>query len=419
MVVDPQGWVCGMRGYFDRFQVTHMRSPAEAHPHPFDGERLLEKDTEASVSLASVANKRSARARPGSRSKTAFNNTELVTLLAPTSKAFFEMCDDMVAGYHLCDVLKKDRVTDVAFAEGAFKVTLESGTVLTPKIVVHATGGSGRPNVPEVFGQWASQAGSALQHVLQLTHRPPACLCDKTVVVVGGGLCAADAVQLAIREGCRSVKLVVRASRFSVRPFDYGPEWMSAGTRNKHLFDLLSAPATHRVPLLRSFRGGASITPAALQGLQDAEARGVLTIVMATEISSASFENDRWSLNGGDITGDVVWLATGCKLDVTEDPILGPFLREHPIPTSHGLPILTPDLSWSDSIPLFVTGPLAAIQVGPIATNLMGSRAMARKIIESDLFTEISAEGGQSTTTDHALDFATSKGNKFALLSEM
>lgn len=46
------------------------------------------------------------------------------------------------------------------------------------------------------------------------------------------------------------------------------------------------------------------------------------------------YRNQAWrlSLSDGDLwTGDTIWLATGCKLDVKQDPLLSEVMKEFPI----------------------------------------------------------------------------------------
>ncbi|KAG9738506.1 hypothetical protein KCU86_g9722, partial [Aureobasidium melanogenum] len=45
-----------------------------------------------------------------------------------------------------------------------------------------------------------------------------------------------------------------------------------------------------------------------------------------------------------------------------------------------GLPALTDDLMWKENVPLFVTGRLAALRLGPGAGNLAGARSGAERI---------------------------------------
>ena len=81
---------------------------------------------------------------------------------------------------------------------------------------------------------------------------------------------------------------------------------------------------------------------------------------------------------------DAIWLATGARLDVADVPVLQSLLHAQPQPTHGGLAELTPSLRWNEMTPLYVSGSLAALQLGPDAFNLAGAGQGASRII-SDL----------------------------------
>lgn len=75
-----------------------------------------------------------------------------------------------------------------------------------------------------------------------------------------------------------------------------------------------------------------------------------------------------------------VYLATGSEIDIEKLPFLQKMHNKHPINSSRGFPQLTDDLMWDNEIPLFATGKLAALQLGPGAANLDGARLGAERI---------------------------------------
>ena len=68
------------------------------------------------------------------------------------------------------------------------------------------------------------------------------------------------------------------------------------------------------------------------------------------------------------------------KSDVNEFPLLQSMHRDYPIETKQGLPCITDDLMWQPDLPLFVTGRLAALRLGPGGGNLEGARMGAERI---------------------------------------
>ena len=51
-----------------------------------------------------------------------------------------------------------------------------------------------------------------------------------------------------------------------------------------------------------------------------------------------------------------------------------------PIKVIGGMPCLTDDLAWADDVPLFITGRLAGLRIGPDCGNLEGARVGAERI---------------------------------------
>lgn len=54
--------------------------------------------------------------------------------------------------------------------------------------------------------------------------------------------------------------------------------------------------------------------------------------------------------------------------------------QDYPIKTKQGLPCITDDLMWRADVPLFMTGRLAALRLGPGGGNLEGARMGAERI---------------------------------------
>ena len=72
--------------------------------------------------------------------------------------------------------------------------------------------------------------------------------------------------------------------------------------------------------------------------------------------------------------------ATGVPPRVENVGCLQRLLEEHPIDTIGGLAKITDDLMWTPEVPLFLTGGLAGLRLGPGAANLAGARQGAERI---------------------------------------
>ena len=80
---------------------------------------------------------------------------------------------------------------------------------------------------------------------------------------------------------------------------------------------------------------------------------------------------------------DFIYYATGMKADIADLPCARSMREEFPIPECAGLPCLTDDLKWREGVPMFVTGRLAGLRLGPASGNLIGARIGAERVVGS------------------------------------
>lgn len=139
--------------------------------------------------------------------------------------------------------------------------------------------------------------------------------------------------------------------------------------------------------MIKTARDGGSVTPRMLKVLKQHVARKCLSIHTNTQIISKNFGpvSRTWKLETTppipDFPAiDYIYLATGVRANVAELPLLASMNRDHPIEIKQGLPCITEDLMWKQDVPLFVTGRLAALRLGPGGPNLEGARLGAERI---------------------------------------
>jgi hypothetical protein len=96
--------------------------------------------------------------------------------------------------------------------------------------------------------------------------------------------------------------------------------------------------------------------------------------------------------------------------------------EKYPIEYHAGLPALTEDLAWREGVPLFVTGKLAGLRLGPGAGNLEGARVGAERVVWG-LERMLGLEGGGGGEEDEeeeedlgAYRFAAGIGSRFERL---
>lgn len=140
--------------------------------------------------------------------------------------------------------------------------------------------------------------------------------------------------------------------------------------------------------MMRAAKGGGSVTPEYKRILLDLMKSGRVEMREATEVESAVWHADgeegMWNVTttkGEEFRGvhHVVY-ATGVSADVNKVSALKDMMKEFPVETVGGLPVLTQDLMWNAQVPLFITGRLAGLRIGPGAGNLEGARQGSERI---------------------------------------
>jgi hypothetical protein len=118
---------------------------------------------------------------------------------------------------------------------------------------------------------------------------------------------------------------------------------------------------------------------------------------------------------------DYIVFATGIQSDIRTIPFLQTIQQQHPIEYVGGLPCLNEDLMWNDDVPLFVTGRLAGLRLGPGAPNLVGARVGAERIAWNvdDVLRKIGnsngreEESGENSGDEKMEAYATARDNRY------
>lgn len=140
-----------------------------------------------------------------------------------------------------------------------------------------------------------------------------------------------------------------------------------------------------RWEMIKEARGGGSVNPEYKSLLVELGKRRQVVVCENTEVVGAVWEGGKWRLETeprveGLVCVDHVVYATGVMADIERVPFMQDLIRERDIKTVGGMPCLTHDLMWDEDTPLFVTGRLAGLRLGPGAGNLEGARQGAERI---------------------------------------
>lgn len=150
---------------------------------------------------------------------------------------------------------------------------------------------------------------------------------------------------------------------------------------------LLNSVTAERLLQIKSARGGGSVTSRYHKILKQHIATDRLSMHQSTSITSQTYchTTQTWTVSTNpnilDLPPiDYIYFATGVESDFRTLPFLQTLNANYPIDAYGGLPALNDDLMWKDDVPLFVTGRLAALRLGPGAGNLEGARVGAERV---------------------------------------
>lgn len=140
--------------------------------------------------------------------------------------------------------------------------------------------------------------------------------------------------------------------------------------------------------MVKSARGGGSITPRFAKVLDAHVRTGKLSIHTHTTVTHSAYSplDQTWAIETSPAIPDLpkihyIYFATGVQSDFEKLPYLQKIFEKYPVDSFDGLPGLTDDLMWKADVPLFMTGRFAALRVGPGAANLEGARLGAERIV--------------------------------------
>ena len=268
---------------------------------------------------------------------------------------------------------------------------------MAAKAVILATGPVGRWVIPAPFeplvavgsplvlhteALLAQQVGTGATLSEEITRRCPGGA--TRVLVIGGGISAAQAALAAFRAGHR---VVLRSRRpLRTRAFDVGSEWLDVRTADRLRFDFLCLPMRERRRAVREATPGGSVPANYMDELhrlaRQYPAELQLEVDDAIESSAVeAIDADDAKAKAVAVNGEafaMVILATGVVASPSSSPLYQSISERFGAPTVEGLPRVGNRLRWLPHEDIFVLGANAVLELGPGGANLMGAMRGAR-----------------------------------------
>ena len=221
-VIDPEPWMASWERNFDALQISFLRSPTTAHPDMFDSNSLL--------AYAKIRGREEELIESGCydiSSLMSQSQTQSGLWKLPSSRLFLDFCRDLVEtlthDFIKSSVINVDTRRD---EEDGFELALSAGEQVTARAVILALGHVGKPILPSQF----VNTHRAIQWHEPI---PPSMNAGdvRSVLVVGGGLTAAQAAQ---KWSSHKTRVTLCSRRPLVeRHFDVDVEWFDRVHANK------------------------------------------------------------------------------------------------------------------------------------------------------------------------------------------
>ena len=297
----------------------------------------------------------------------------------PLLSLFNEHAQATIARMGLEQLRIEGRVCGLRAIEGGYEVDYRTGErveTIRSRNVLLAIGMDDATCWPD----WAvglRSAGVRIHHVLDRGFDRRSLGSWRRALVYGGGLSGAQVSAVLAARFPGSVTLV-SGHAMEVHLFDSEPSWQ--GGNFMGAFASESDPVRRREIILRERHRG-SLTPEAhgeLQRLEGSRALRVVTVDPEGLRAEAVGSDLRLRTAHEDLEGDLLILATGYDTARPGGAWLDEAIADMQLPCAPcGYPVVTPGLEWRTG--LFVSGPLAELELGPVSRNISGAhRAAAR-----------------------------------------
>lgn len=397
-VIDPaKSWLQEWKGRGEVLNIEFLRSPAFLSP---------DYNNNAAITHFASKNCREDELKdveiPRDASKELRSLIDAGLFKLPSSALFNDFCDEIVKS--LPHTFISSCVNEIKKrGDGAYDVIFGAEGILEAKHVIFALGPSCTTKIPRqldsVYEQCKRLTNNRMIHSFSWQDLQSLPLKQETVVIVGGGLSAIQAANLASQRGSRRVILLSRR-KLRARLYDLSIEWFNTragwrahnqkreGCKKFRMYEFYDTPKCERREWSYRAKDGATIPNYYLDEFNNSVKEGKIDHFI-DEIEAGELISDGKVValtlrqnRAEQIFADRVILATGSNLDVNGVPLLMNITENFKLPLVDGLPDLDEDLQWGEEN-FSVVGALAMMQIGPEAGNLSGCRRCAERCASS------------------------------------
>ncbi|EDL62864.1 FAD/NAD(P)-binding protein [Bacillus sp. SG-1] len=295
----------------------------------------------------------------------------------PSLSLFNEHSDTVLHETKLEDAWVKGRVEDVTKEKETWKVHTETGRVINGRNIVISISLSEQLNIPEWAAKLQTESEHRIHHIFD-PELPEMVSESMPLMVVGGGITAAH-TSIKLSRLFPGKVTVLKRHPFRVHDFDSNPGWL--GPKNMDSFLQLKDYEERRAAIGQARHRG-SITAELHARLNKLSREGSLTIADGEVVSAESDPQGISLLLDTDVRIEAksIILATGFTPTMPQQEWLQKLIKRERLKCANcGYPVVEPSLEWCPH--LYVTGPLAELEIGPVSRNIAGARKAAERIV--------------------------------------
>ena len=294
----------------------------------------------------------------------------------PSLEFFNQHCDEIIAKYNIDKLHVKTKAISCSLDSDHILVNFEDGKEITAKNVVFAIGAGDQPMWPD----WSEIDSKKIHHIFSpnFEYLPKA---KESVSVVGGGISAGQVALRLAKEG-HKVTLITR-HEFREHQFDSDPGWL--GPMYMDGYSKIG-DVNKRRRMISKARNKGSMSPDVINSLNNEIFKGNISWFI-DNVEGVVNENTQLLMkleSGKNIIADRILLATGFEGKRPGGELISQLIKSASLPCANcGYPIVDQTLCWHPGI--YVSGPLAELELGPVSRNISGARRAAERIVSGVL----------------------------------
>ncbi|MFC7371933.1 FAD/NAD(P)-binding protein [Fictibacillus iocasae] len=295
----------------------------------------------------------------------------------PSLEMFNDHCDAIIEDLRIQDCYFQGSVASIDREGSCWTVMTEDGLAFHSDKVVLAMGLSGQP----CWSEWALEAkksGASIHHVFDKT-MPFIENLSPSIAVIGGGISGAH-LTLKLKEHYPGKVSFIFKKPLEVHTFDSDPGWQ--GPMYMRAFQENKDYSWRRKTIVEARHKG-SITKELYYQLKKANEEGSIQLLQ-DEVERFDVSGQQLVFKSGEQRqASTVVLTTGFHAAPPGISWLQKTIEKEKLHCSScGYPIVTPEtLEWGEN--LFVMGPLAELEIGPVSRNIAGARRATERIVSA------------------------------------